>query len=183
MTESQRLLLKLLSILLLYPDELLMSGLSDLEEFSDTVSEKSAELIGRRFLPYLQGGPLLRAQECYTRTFDLSPENSLYLTWHRFGDGKERGAALASLRGIYRDNDCECVSTDLPDYLPMLLEFASICPDDSGLEVLRHFGPEIEKIHLHLQKSDSPYASLFALLTEAVAAPPDEEKRSEDELE
>lgn len=91
MSESRRFLFKLLSLLLQYPDTGLKSAFSDLEELSSKLSERSAELICRRFLPYLQTTPLLRAQEYYTQTFDLSPESCLYLTWHRWGEGEERG--------------------------------------------------------------------------------------------
>lgn len=166
MTETGRLLCKLLSILLHYPDGLLMDSLGELEDLSAQASVSSAQLIGGSFLPYLRATPLLRAQEYYTRTFDLSPATCLYLSWHRLGESKERGAELARLRGLYRGEGLECVAADLPDYLPMILEFASICPGDAGLEVLRDYRPEIEKLHLRLKESQSPYEVLFTLLSE-----------------
>jgi nitrate reductase delta subunit len=167
MTEESRLLFKLLSILLHYPDALLMDSLGELGELSAEVSERSAELIGGSFLPYLEATPLLRAQEYYTKTFDLSPGTCLYLSWHRLGESKERGAELARLSGLYRSAGLECVAKDLPDYLPMILEFASICPGEGGLELLRDFSAEIEKIHLRLKENQSPYEVLFTLLSEA----------------
>ncbi len=192
MTESDRLLLKLLSILLQYPDDSLPGGLADPGELLEPApgdfamarlapGGTPAELIGR-FLAHLRSGPLLCAQEIYTRTFDLSPATCLYLTWHRRADAKERGGDLARLVGVYRDGGYECVSRDLPDFLPMILEFASVCADDSGLELLRDFSPEIEKIRLKLKESQSPYAELFDLLAEAIATPRAEKERSEDEL-
>ncbi|MGC9194374.1 MAG: nitrate reductase molybdenum cofactor assembly chaperone [Syntrophobacteraceae bacterium] len=166
MTESSRLLFKLLSVLLHYPDSLLMDSLGEIEALSAEVSQRCEELIGGSFLPYLRATPLLRAQEYYTRTFDLSPTTCLYLSWHRLGESKERGAELARLSGLYRSEGLECVAEDLPDYLPMILEFASICPGDGGLELLRDFSPEIEKLRLRLKESQSPYEVLFALLSE-----------------
>lgn len=177
MTEPRRLLFKLLSLLLQYPDSGLRAALAGLEELSGELPTKDSEPIYRGFLPYLQTTPLVRAQQCYTQTFDLSPQTCLYLTWHRFGDGKERGADLARLLRVYRDGGFECVSKDLPDYLPMVLEFASVCLDDSGFGLLREFSPEIEKLRIHLQESESPYAGLLALLSETVAAPQAEDRR------
>ena len=182
MTESRRLLLKLLSIYLQYPEGRLMGALPAMEECSETLPERSAGITFRGFLGYLQSTPLLRAQEYYTQTFDLNPATCLYLTWGRFGDGKERGPDLARLLRTYLDGGFECVSKDLPDYLPMVLEFASVCPDDSGFELLREFCPEIEKLHARLQESGSPYAGLLALLAETVAASPAEDRRRDDEL-
>ncbi len=182
MSESRRFLFKLLSLLLQYPDTGLKSAFSDLEELSSKLSERSAELICRRFLPYLQTTPLLRAQEYYTQTFDLSPESCLYLTWHRWREGEERGRDLARLLRIYRQAGYECVSKDLPDYLPLVLEFASVCPGDSGFGLLSKFSPEIEKLRVRLQESGSPYAGLLALLAEAVTEPQQEDRRRDDEL-
>ncbi|MDR3568838.1 MAG: nitrate reductase molybdenum cofactor assembly chaperone [Syntrophobacteraceae bacterium] len=170
MSESNRLTFKLLSIFLQYPDERLQGSLAHMEEFRAMLPEKSSVILGR-FLDWLRNTSLLQAQEHYTQTFDLSPQTCLYLTWRRWSDGKERGQELTRLLQAYRDGGFECVSKDLPDYLPMVLEFSSACPDDSGLGLLREFGPEIEKLHVDLRKSESPYADLLLLLTETVAAP------------
>jgi nitrate reductase delta subunit len=171
MSDSARWLFKLLSILLQYPDEGLTSALADMEEYSAMLPEKIAEPVFGRFLPWLRNTPLLDAQEHYTQTFDHSPETCLYLTWRRWGEGKERGRELARLLQLFRDAGLECVSRDLPDYLPMILEFASVCFDDSGVGLLLDFGPEIEKLHVRLRENASPYADLLWLLAETVAPP------------
>lgn len=171
MTESGRFLAKLLSVALQYPDSELKTALAGLEDFSGVFPDSSSEQIWRGFLSYLQTTPLLRAQECYSQTFDLSPQSCLYLTWHRWGESKERGADLARLVRIYLDGGFECVTRDLPDYLPMVLEFASICPDESGFALLTEFSPEIEKIRGCLMENGNPYAGLLALLSEKSFSP------------
>ena len=181
MSESNRLTFRLLSLLLQYPDEWLKSAIADMEEFSEMLSERSAELIFGRFLPWLQNSTLLAAQEYYTQTFDLSPKACLHLTWDRSGDGKERGGELVRLLQAYREGGFECISKDLPDYLPMVLEFASVCHDGSGFELLREFGPEIEKLHLHLQACRSPYADLLSLLSETVSGTRAEDRKARDD--
>ncbi|MGC8495185.1 MAG: nitrate reductase molybdenum cofactor assembly chaperone [Syntrophobacteraceae bacterium] len=171
MTESGRFLAKLLSVALQYPDSELQTSLAELNELPEVLPDNSSEQILRGFLNYLENTPLLRAQECYSQTFDLSPDSCLYLTWHRWGENKERGADLARLVRIYRDGGFQCVTGDLPDYLPMVLEFASVCPDESGFKLLGEFGPEIDKIRQRLNESGSPYAGLLTLLSEKSFSP------------
>ncbi len=171
MTESGRFLAKLLSVALQYPDSELKTTLAGLDDLAGELPDNSSAQIWSGFLNYLQTTPLLRAQECYAQTFDLSPQSCLYLTWHRWGENKERGADLARLVRIYLDGGFECATRDLPDYLPMVLEFASVCPDESGLKLLGEFGPEIDKIRQRLNESGSPYAGLLALLSEKSFSP------------
>lgn len=183
MTESDRLLLKLLSLLLQYPDPKLTADLAGLGELAGELPEACLEQIHRRFLPYLQSSPLLSIQQAYTQTFDLNPATCLYLTYHRWGDGKERGRDLARLRRSYQDAGYEDACGELPDYLPMVLEFASVSPGDTGFALLREFSSEIEQLHAHLQESRSPYAGLLGLLAEVFTAPGPEDERRDDELE
>lgn len=183
MTEAERLLLKVVSLLLQYPDRKLTTALAGLEGLSGELPASSSVPICHSFLAYLKTTPLLRVQETYTQTFDLNPSTCLYLTYHRWGDNKERGRNLTRLLQIYQDAGYESASGELPDYLPMVLEFASVCPGDTGIALLREFATEIEKLHSQLHESRSPYAGLLGLLAEMVTAPLLENKRRHDELE
>lgn len=183
MTEPDRLLLKFLSLLLQYPDTGLKSALASLEELAGELPEASSSQICRRFLPYLKATPLLRIQEEYTQTFDLNPAGCLYLTYHRWGNDRKRGGALAGLHQTYHDCGYESTSGELPDYLPLVLEFASASPGDKGFEVLHQFSSEIEKLDTHLRERRSPYADLLGVLVEAVAERAPADKRRDDDLE
>ncbi len=91
---------------------------------------------------------------------------SLHLTFHLFGDRRERGMALAKLRGGFSRAGHEMVETELPDFLPALLELTDIDPD-VGMEALAGLREPIEVVHDHLRATESPYAHLLA----AVRAP------------
>ena len=66
------------------------------------------------------------------QTFDLTPEHSLHLTHHLFGDDKNRGPALIDLAELYKDYGVEVVANELPDYLPLILEFAAYQEDSDA---------------------------------------------------
>lgn len=103
-------------------------------------------------------------RERYVADFDLASRSSLYLTYHRFGDRKERGRALIALKRLYRELGWELEHWELPDYLPLVLELASVEPE-AGAEVLAEFGPEVRAIRDALAERGSPWADVL----EAVA--------------
>ena len=110
---------KLLSALLEYPDQELIDHLPELREHitqcldTDTTERDALHV----FITYLQSKPLTTLQEDYVQTFDLTPEHSLHLTHHLFGDDKNRGPALIDLGELYKDYGVEVVTNELPDYL------------------------------------------------------------------
>jgi nitrate reductase delta subunit len=100
----------------------------------------------------------------YVETFDLSPHHSLHLSsWHG-GDAAERSACLLSLRAAYCAADVEVSSAELPDYLPLLLEFAAALPDAWSL--LAAETEALEGLRQSLAAAKSP----FELVLSAVLA-------------
>ncbi|MCF8567512.1 nitrate reductase molybdenum cofactor assembly chaperone [Alicyclobacillus tolerans] len=97
----------------------------------------------------------------YVRTFDFSNATSLYLTSHELGDSRGRGPALIALRNLFHQYGYEEVSDELPDYVPMLLEFLSDIPDSelpSDLE--ERIARVCQAIDSHLPE-DSTYKEVF----------------------
>jgi len=109
------------------------------------------------------------AEAKYVELFDFSPERSLYLTYHFFGDTRRRGAALVELKRLFKEAGVE-LGSELPDYLPKLLELAAERPD-LGKPALERYRAALEKIRRGC--AGTPYAVvLSAVLT---ALPPVEE--------
>jgi nitrate reductase delta subunit len=104
-------------------------------------------------------------QRVYVETFDFTRRNSLYLTYHVHGDRRQRGVALLRLKQRYAAAGLELLDGELPDYLPVMLEFAALGPDDIGLAALAERRDAIELIRASLHEAGSPYA----LLLDAVA--------------
>lgn len=95
----------------------------------------------------------------YVEVFDFKNRHSLYLTWWLDGDTRRRGASLVELKATYRSSGFEFSDTELPDYLPMVLEFAAATGDHSLL--LRH-RPGLELLRLALADHGTVYATVLS---------------------
>ncbi len=85
--------------------------------------------------------PLRDLQDEYVTTFDFDRRASLYLTYHTHGDRRQRGIELVRLKRRFAEAGLELAGGELPDYLPALLEFASLVPD--GHEPLAELRPSL----------------------------------------
>jgi nitrate reductase molybdenum cofactor assembly chaperone NarJ/NarW len=167
MDEESRLICGLVSRLLAYPDEEGPKSASRIEEAAKRIPGcLRAGLYD--FLGYLKKTPLISLQEEYTRTFDLNPSLCLNLTYHLWGDDKKRSSALVDLMKIYRDGGYEILEGELPDFLPMLLEFLSVCPENSCFPLYEKYGDQLALIASRLRDMQSPYARLFEVLDSAL---------------
>lgn len=155
---------KLASVLLQYPTAALFDGLDELDAFAATTAPKSARESFGRFLRWLRATPPSQVAQHYVQTFDLRRRCSLYLTYHRYGDTRKRGMAMVVLKTAYRDAGFVPSDDELPDYLPMVLDFAALCP--RGQRLLAGHRTDLELLRRALVKAESPYADVVA----AVAA-------------
>src|SRR6185312_2998556 len=85
-----------------------------------------------RLLIYLEHGPVIDLQEAYVDTFDRNPAHSLSIFEHTMGDSRERGPAMVHLVEEYRRFGLEATSRELPDFLPVFLEFLSLIPPEEA---------------------------------------------------
>ena len=129
--------LKMISLLMQYPDNRFFAQLPELEAVLKTMAPGRFKTDVRQFLEYLRMQPLIRIQESYTAAFDLNPATSLNMTFHRWGDSEKRAAALTRLQQTYLDAGYEKTTGELPDYLPLLLEFMAVCPAARTNEQIR----------------------------------------------
>jgi nitrate reductase molybdenum cofactor assembly chaperone NarJ/NarW len=162
--QDNKFLLKLISVLLLYPDDELIDWMPSLEnELDETVTsaEKNRILL---FVAAIKHLPLLNLQEHYTRIFDINPKSSLNLTYHTIGDTDDRGRTLAQLDQIYRQAGYERTTGELPDYLPLVLEFLAECPHAEKIDLLWVQFDAVNNIAAILDDLNSPYRFLFEIL-------------------
>ncbi len=157
---------KLLSALLEYPNQELMQHLPELQTFVDgnsdiDESERDALL---KFMQHLQSQPLTELQADYVKTFDMTAEHSLHLTHHLFGDDKNRGPALIDLGELYKDYGVEVVTNELPDYLPLVLEFTAYLDDAEATVFLSDAKKVFSVLAENLSKASSPYAALLSII-------------------
>ncbi len=152
-------LLKLISLLLQYPNEEIQS-FDWRSEFANINEPELFENLNA-FGKYFHQTPLVQLQENYVHTFDFNDKTNLYLTYSKLGDEKERGQALAGLKQIYAFAGFELNSTELPDFLPLLLEFVSLSDMKTRTDLLRRFREAIEHTQQMLAEKESPYSNLL----------------------
>ncbi|MBV9313646.1 MAG: nitrate reductase molybdenum cofactor assembly chaperone [Pseudonocardia sp.] len=97
----------------------------------------------------------------YVQTFDLRRRNCLHLSYYAFGDTRKRGMALLRFKHAYRAVGVELGDHELPDYLPVVLEFAATVDPVAGFRLLVEYRAVIELLRRSLVESGSPYASVL----------------------
>jgi nitrate reductase delta subunit len=160
---------KLLSKLLEYPDQDLLSAMPQMHGTLRQGFEATEWVVLERFMRHLADQDLTESQAAYVQTFDLTPEHALHLTHHLFGDDKNRGPALIDLTEYYKQYGLEIAanegaSNELPDYLPLVLEFASLLEADEARLFLSQWSKVLNQLAGNLEKVESPYAPLVRLV-------------------
>ena len=152
---------QLLSVLLRYPDARLAAGHDEIAAAVAALPRRAPERGPlERFLAHLLATDPLELEQAYVETFDLRRRSSLYLGWYLHGDTRKRGMALLPLTRLYAAAGLEPVGDELPDYLPLMLEFAALAPAGAGETVLREHHTSLELLRASLQDAGSPYAYL-----------------------
>lgn len=154
---------KLASVLLQYPTDAVFSGIRTLRAAAATTPKAAREPFDR-FLGWLDATSPMEVTQHYVQTFDLRRRCALYLTYYRFGDTRKRGTAMLAYKAAYRQAAFEPATDELPDYLPLVLEFADL--STAGVQLLRRKRPEVELVRRALHRAETPYAALL----DAVAA-------------
>lgn len=156
-----------LSRLLDYPDEELINNLELVEETIESLATISPEerTVLRDFLFYFKSKSLVELQGEYVDTFDMTPNHSLHLTHHLLGDdNKERGPALIELTEYFKGLDLEAKDGELPDYLPLILEYAAVLSKEESDAFISQATSAISILAQSLKKVKSPYAPLIRFI-------------------
>jgi len=164
MTDEKRALLKLLSLCLTFPDAQTLEALPEMEAAAAGLNDLRAREDLSAFLARLRAQPLLNLQEHYTAAFDMNPAASLNLTYHLMGDREERGRALAELLEAYRRDGFEPAVNELPDFLPLVLEFLSVSAAAEKNVLIGRCLATVPALTRRLREGGSPYAVPLELL-------------------
>lgn len=160
--------LRALAHLLRYPDRDLSSHLHELRE----ALHAEGALRGARLaeldilIERLNTAPPLVVQADYVEIFDRGRHTSLHLFEHVHGDSRDRGQAMIDLGQTYAAAGLRFAADELPDYLPVVLEFASTQPPTEARAFLREFAHILRAIFSALQRRRSRYASVLGALLE-----------------
>ena len=157
---------QVLSTLLCYPEQ---EWLDSLEEANLALVEWPQARDMLTPLPdELRSRPLIELQENYVATFDRSPSHSLHLFEHVHGESRDRGQAMVDLIDEYRRDGFEPLETELPDYVPLFLEYLGALSLDGKEERAEQLlGDAIHVLAAigdRLARKESPYAAVFRVL-------------------
>lgn len=153
--------LRALAALLTYPTAEMLGALPELRQALAADAELAPAMPGlHRLLMDLANSDLLDLEEEHVALFERSRNLSLNLFEHVHGDSRERGPAMVELNGIYAEAGLEATSGELPDYLPMMLEYAAQEPQ-RGAELLGNAWPVLDLLHGRLAARRSAYAALL----------------------
>lgn len=156
--------LKVLSLLLAYP-----TG-----EIAEAAPSFSAVLDEEGLVPEGRRGPLRRLssqlserrlydlEERYVLLFDRTRSLSLHLFEHVHGESRDRGQAMVELKELYAANGLEMPANELPDHLPLFLEFLATRPLDEARGYLADVAHIVSALEERLRRRRSIYAGVFA---------------------
>ncbi|MDH5357121.1 MAG: nitrate reductase molybdenum cofactor assembly chaperone [Gammaproteobacteria bacterium] len=161
---------KILSVLLEYPTQELIDNLPEVRAWVEETTElnDSERQTLQSHLDLVESKSLLELQAEYVNTFDMNAEHSLHLTHHLFGDDKNRGPALIDLGELYKDYGVEVTESanELPDYLPLVLEFAAYLDGNESTVFLSDAKKVFGVLTDNLKKAASPYADLISIIAD-----------------
>ena len=173
--------LVVVSRLLEYPDADLwqhQNELFDVLATSEKLEKADAQALGV-FLRDLTAQDLLDAQAAYSELFDRGRATSLLLFEHVHGESRDRGQAMVDLLNQYEQHGLVLDSRELPDHLPLYLEYLAQLPKSEALGGLQDIAPILALLCARLQQRESRYAVLFEQLLKLANSALDEAKVAE----
>lgn len=162
---------KLCSLFLLYPDGELLAARQDLLDAVRDLPESRPALALAAFAEWWASADPLALEQHFVEVFDLDKRCGLYLTFYGEGDRRQRGMALLRLKRLYRAAGLPLEGPELPDYLPLMLEFAAAAPDGQGDVVLREHRAALELLRSSLHERRTPYAQVLDVVCATLGEP------------
>ncbi len=173
--------LVIISRLLEYPDAALWQHQQELHEAlaeSDVLAKEEAQSLCVFVRDFTQKD-LLDVQAAYSELFDRGRATSLLLFEHVHGESRDRGQAMVDLMAQYSQHGLELDSRELPDHLPLYLEYLAQLPRDEAIGGLQDIAPILALLKARLEQRESHYAVLFDVLLKLASTEVDSVKMAE----
>ena len=167
-------ILKVIGLLLEYPDELLWENRDDALALIRADVPSLTPFVGE-----LLTAPLLDRQAEWCEVFERGRATSLLLFEHVHAESRDRGQAMVDLMNQYQQAGLQIDCRELPDHLPLYLEYLAQLPEEEALGGLRDVAPILGLLSARLQQRESRYAVLFELLLKLANTQVDSQKVAE----
>jgi nitrate reductase molybdenum cofactor assembly chaperone NarJ/NarW len=166
--------LKALSALLAYPSSAQASAVPEIRDLLHAEAVVATEQLEalEPLLSALSVEDVYDLQERYGMLFDRTRSLSLHLFEHVHGESRDRGQAMVDLRSVYATAGFEIDCGELPDFVPLFLEFCSLRPQDEARHLLSEPAHVFAALGERLRKKESAYAAVFEALVAIAAAQP-----------
>ena len=163
--------LKAFSALLNYPSRELVAAIPEIRSVlaEEAVVDPAAL---EPLLRMLEEADLYDAQERYVMLFDRTRSLSLHLFEHVHGESRDRGQAMVDLKSVYEAAGFTIEGTELPDFVPLFLEYCSLLPAQEARAVLADPAHVMTVLGERLRKRETPYAVVFEALVALAATKP-----------
>jgi nitrate reductase molybdenum cofactor assembly chaperone NarJ/NarW len=164
--------LKAVSLLLSYPTRELQDAMPEIAGVlaAETRLTAAARRALRPLTEKLWLEDIYELEESYVMLFDRSRTLSLNLFEHVHGESRDRGGAMVSLVETYRDGGFDPATSELPDHLPVLLEFLATRPFAEARDTLADAAHIFQALADRLARRESPYGAVFAALLQLSGA-------------
>ncbi|MDR3537096.1 MAG: nitrate reductase molybdenum cofactor assembly chaperone [Acetobacteraceae bacterium] len=162
-----------LAALLSYPTEALQAATGEIAEALTEEAIVSAPQMTaiRSFLHAIATTDIYELQDRYVALFDRSRTLSLHLFEHIHGESRDRGQAMADLIALYQGHGLDMAADELPDFLPLFLEFLSLLPDADARTMLAEPAGILRALTDRLAARNTGYVTVMAALADIAAAP------------
>ena len=167
--------LKALSALLTYPTAELCAAVPEIRATiaAEGVLGPAERAALEPLLESLATENLFDLQEAYVLLFDRTRILSLHLFEHVHGESRDRGQAMVDLQKVYLAAGLEIDASELPDYLPLFLEYASLLPADEARATLAEPAHVIAALAERAEGRKTPYAAVLCAVLAVAEAEPD----------
>lgn len=173
--------LKILGALLTYPSAEQVTALPEFRSLlakEKWVPEETLNALDH-LMNWMADQDLMDLQEEFVALFDRTPSLCLHLFEHVHGDSRDRGQALVDLSGVYKDAGLLINTEEMPDFLPLFLEYLSIIEIEEAAQNLGEIANVLGVLAGRLKNRQSPYTAVFEALIEAASRKPDEKAVAE----
>lgn len=170
--------LKVLSALLSYPESEVLEAQGEMQQAVERehLFRPGIEARVLGLLSELAEADLIELQERYVALFDRGRSLSLHIFEHVHGESRDRGQAMVALLDEYQRNGFLLDAPELPDYIPLFLEYLAHRPLAEAQALLRDAMPVLSLLGARLGARGSPYRVLFEALEDLAGAPEDVEE-------
>lgn len=155
---------QLISFLLTYPNKQMKDTLTELREETEVILKGDVKENLQKFIDEVETMSLDDWVTHYINHFDFGKLTNLYVTYLKLGEQRERGLELLKLKKYYEAHGFDVTDKELPDYLPILLEFCAHVPVETSNELLEMHIKAIAEIQKKLKEQSSFYHILFDAL-------------------